>query len=165
MTTLLCRACFEAWRPARQSPTPSRKREAPEVAMSVLRGANVANEVAKGDFAEATIGCPDDAEGVKWCKLFNTPDFAVSHVPDVSRPPPPTLTCCPQDKPHSYYGSTACCSVQPASDNVCRADGSVNYGSFAWCDGTTDPNAVKSTQCIAYDSHICSGGSWTNTGF
>jgi len=55
-----------------------------DVSMSVLMGANVANEVAKGDFAEATIGCPNAAEGLKWCKLFNTPDFAVTACPDVA---------------------------------------------------------------------------------
>jgi glycerol-3-phosphate dehydrogenase (NAD+) len=54
------------------------------VNMSVLMGANVANEVAKGDFAEATIGCPSEEEGLKWCKVFNTPDFAVTAVPDVA---------------------------------------------------------------------------------
>ena len=37
----------------------------PNVDMSVLMGANVANEVAKGDFAEATIGCTDMAVGAK----------------------------------------------------------------------------------------------------
>ena len=52
--------------------------------MSVLMGANVANEVAKGDFAEATIGAPNAEEGAKWCKLFNTPDFSVTSVPDVA---------------------------------------------------------------------------------
>ena len=55
-----------------------------DVSMSVLMGANVANEVAKGDFAEATIGCPNPDEGLKWCKLFNTADFAVTAVPDVA---------------------------------------------------------------------------------
>ena len=54
------------------------------VDMSVLMGANVANEVAKGDFAEATIGCPKPDQGLKWCKLFNTSDFAVTAVPDVA---------------------------------------------------------------------------------
>jgi len=54
------------------------------VSMSVLMGANVANEVAKGDFAEATIGSPNSEEGLKWCKLFNTHDFAVTSVPDVA---------------------------------------------------------------------------------
>ena len=57
---------------------------APEVKMSVLMGANVANEVAKGDFAEATIGCDSEANGEKWCKLFNTDDFSVTAVKDVA---------------------------------------------------------------------------------
>lgn len=47
-------------------------------------GANVANEVAKGDFAEATIGSPSLADGEKWCKLFNTRDFVVTAVQDVA---------------------------------------------------------------------------------
>jgi len=55
-----------------------------DVDMSVLMGANVANEVAKGDFAEATIGCTKMENGTKWCKLFNTPDFSVTAVPDVA---------------------------------------------------------------------------------
>jgi glycerol-3-phosphate dehydrogenase (NAD+) len=57
---------------------------APKVDMSVLMGANVANEVAKGDFAEATIGCTDLAIGKKWCALFNTKDFKVDAVQDVA---------------------------------------------------------------------------------
>merc|ERR1712087_61195 len=54
------------------------------VDMSVLMGANVANEVAKGDFAEATIGCTELSIGAKWVKLFNTPDFKVDAVSDVA---------------------------------------------------------------------------------
>ena len=56
----------------------------PTVDMSVLMGANVANEVAKGDFAEATVGCTDLAIGAKWVKLFDTPDFACAAVQDVA---------------------------------------------------------------------------------
>jgi glycerol-3-phosphate dehydrogenase (NAD+) len=56
----------------------------PSVDMSVLMGANVANEVAKGDFAEATIGCTSLANGEKWVKLFNTSDFKVDPVEDVA---------------------------------------------------------------------------------
>jgi len=56
----------------------------PVIDMSVLMGANVANEVAKGDFAEATIGCTDLATGKKWCKLFNTSDFKVDPIDDVA---------------------------------------------------------------------------------
>merc|ERR1719409_1919778 len=57
---------------------------APKIDMSVLMGANVANEVAKGDFVEATIGCTDLEIGKKWCKLFNTSDFKVDPVQDVA---------------------------------------------------------------------------------
>jgi len=57
---------------------------APDVDMSVLMGANVANEVAKGDFSEATVGCTDLAIGAKWVSLFNTPDFKVDPVMDVA---------------------------------------------------------------------------------
>ena len=56
----------------------------PTIDMSVLMGANVANEVAKGDFAEATIGCTDLAVGSAWCSLFNTSDFKVDAVEDVA---------------------------------------------------------------------------------
>jgi len=56
----------------------------PDVNMSVLMGANVANEVAKGDFAEATIGCTDLEIGKKWVALFNTSDFKVDPVVDVA---------------------------------------------------------------------------------
>merc|ERR1712151_1142749 len=51
---------------------------------SVLMGANVANEVAKGGFAEATIGCTSLDIGAKWVKLFNTSDFKVDAVQDVA---------------------------------------------------------------------------------
>merc|ERR1711988_916089 len=55
-----------------------------DVDMSVLMGANVANEVAKGDFAEATIGCTDLEIGKKWVALFNGSDFKVDPVEDVA---------------------------------------------------------------------------------
>merc|ERR1712203_275675 len=32
----------------------------------------------------AAIGCTSDAAGLKWCKLFNTADFAVTAVDDVA---------------------------------------------------------------------------------
>jgi len=54
------------------------------VKMSVLMGANVANEVAAKDFAEATIGTTSEADGLKWCKLFNTDDFSVTAIEDVA---------------------------------------------------------------------------------
>ena len=56
----------------------------PTIDMSVLMGANVASEVAKGDFAEATIGCADPEVGARWAALFDTPDFKVDAVQDVA---------------------------------------------------------------------------------
>ena len=56
----------------------------PQVDMSVLMGANVANEVAKGDFAEATIGCTNIETGKKWVNVFNTSDFKVDPIVDVA---------------------------------------------------------------------------------
>ncbi|KAJ3367330.1 hypothetical protein GGF31_007581 [Allomyces arbusculus] len=54
------------------------------VDVSVLMGANIANEVAAENFCETTIGYsdPDNAEVLK--KLFHTPYFRVSTVPDVA---------------------------------------------------------------------------------
>jgi len=60
--------------------------------MSVLMGANVANEVAKGDFAEATVGCTDMAVGAKWVAVSNTPDFKVSTHATQPSPAPPNPT-------------------------------------------------------------------------
>lgn len=40
--------------------------------------------MAKGDFAEATIGTTSGEAGLKWCKLFNTTDFSVRYVQDVA---------------------------------------------------------------------------------
>jgi len=56
----------------------------PDVDMSVLMGANVANEVAAGDFAEATVGSTSLDIAGKWVKLFNTSDFKVDPVEDVA---------------------------------------------------------------------------------
>ena len=40
--------------------------------------------MAKGDFAEATVGCTDLDIGRKWVQVFNTPDFKVDPVMDVA---------------------------------------------------------------------------------
>ncbi|KAL7685493.1 putative oxoglutarate/iron-dependent dioxygenase, glycerol-3-phosphate dehydrogenase, NAD-dependent [Plasmopara halstedii] len=44
---------------------------------SVLMGANVANEVAAGDFCESTLGCTDLRHGAILRDLFNAPTFRV----------------------------------------------------------------------------------------
>jgi glycerol-3-phosphate dehydrogenase (NAD+) len=43
----------------------------------LLRSANIANEVAKGEFSEATIGYKDKEVGAVWKKLFHSPTFRV----------------------------------------------------------------------------------------
>lgn len=55
-----------------------------QVDVSVLMGANVANDVANETFSETTIGYTDRATGELFAKLFHTPYFLVSIVNDVS---------------------------------------------------------------------------------
>lgn len=49
---------------------------------SVLMGANVAPEVSIECFCEATIGCKDEKMGLTLKKLFETPYFRITVVPD-----------------------------------------------------------------------------------
>jgi len=52
--------------------------------VSVLCGANIANEVARGGFNEATIGYKDKEDGELWKKLFHSTTFQISTVDDVA---------------------------------------------------------------------------------
>lgn len=52
------------------------------VDVSVLMGANVADEVARGDFCEATIGFCGAEHGPVWKRVFDAPLFRVSLSPD-----------------------------------------------------------------------------------
>jgi len=49
----------------------------------VLMGANVANEVAKDEFCEATVGCANSSDGEVWRKLFDATTFSVRVTDDV----------------------------------------------------------------------------------
>eukprot|EP00929_Paragymnodinium_shiwhaense_P036873 TRINITY_DN19717_c0_g3_i1.p1 TRINITY_DN19717_c0_g3~~TRINITY_DN19717_c0_g3_i1.p1 ORF type:complete len:1043 (-),score=254.61 TRINITY_DN19717_c0_g3_i1:322-3450(-) len=49
---------------------------------AVLNGANVANDVATGNFAEATLGCDDEEAAPKLMKVFDCQNFSVRTVPD-----------------------------------------------------------------------------------
>jgi glycerol-3-phosphate dehydrogenase (NAD+) len=51
--------------------------------VSVIMGANVAIEVARDDFCEATIGTKDPVAGKTFQLLFNTPTFSVNVVNEV----------------------------------------------------------------------------------
>lgn len=43
--------------------------------VAVLMGANIANEIAKKQFSEATIGCSKKENGLLWKKLFHNPAY------------------------------------------------------------------------------------------
>eukprot|EP00922_Rhytidocystis_sp_ex-Travisia-forbesii_P069087 GHVS01103087.1.p1 GENE.GHVS01103087.1~~GHVS01103087.1.p1 ORF type:complete len:415 (-),score=36.12 GHVS01103087.1:192-1436(-) len=49
----------------------------------VLSGANVANDVAREEFSETSIGYQDKDSAAIWQQLFDTPYFRVNGVPDV----------------------------------------------------------------------------------
>jgi len=53
------------------------------VDVSVLMGANIANEVAKDMFSEATIGYTDKANANLYVQLFNTPTFRCEAIEDI----------------------------------------------------------------------------------
>merc|ERR1711879_225297 len=55
-----------------------------DIDVSVLCGANIASEVAKGGFSEATIGYKDRQAGAVWKKIFHSPTFRVNTVDDVA---------------------------------------------------------------------------------
>jgi glycerol-3-phosphate dehydrogenase (NAD+) len=52
--------------------------------VSVIMGANVADEVARGDFCEATIGTTDMETGALFHKLFDSKTFSVNVVDEVA---------------------------------------------------------------------------------
>ncbi len=54
------------------------------VEMSVLMGANIAMDVAKGDFCESTIGCRSEEQGRVLKTIFNTETFRINVVKDVA---------------------------------------------------------------------------------
>merc|ERR1712087_1062477 len=52
--------------------------------VSVLMGANVANEVARYEFCESTVGYADEANGVVWQQLLDCPTFRIGKINDVA---------------------------------------------------------------------------------
>ncbi|KAJ3299655.1 glycerol-3-phosphate dehydrogenase [Borealophlyctis nickersoniae] len=59
-------------------------RENLDVDVSVLMGANIANEVAMEQFCEATVGCRDKSNGEAFRKVLNTPYFRIAIIEDVA---------------------------------------------------------------------------------
>ncbi|KAK7893169.1 hypothetical protein WMY93_022321 [Mugilogobius chulae] len=60
-------------------------REKLEIEVSVLMGANIASEVAEEKFCETTIGSKNEASGVIFKELFQTPNFRITVIKDVTR--------------------------------------------------------------------------------
>lgn len=54
------------------------------VDVAVLMGANVADEVAEGQFCEATVGHHNASSGALWRDAFDTATFRVSLCPDAA---------------------------------------------------------------------------------
>merc|ERR1711988_105180 len=52
--------------------------------VSVLMGANVANEVARDEFCESTVGFANKANGELWSKLLDCPTFRIGSINDVA---------------------------------------------------------------------------------
>jgi len=52
--------------------------------VSVLMGANVANEVAQDQFCESTVGYKSKSNGEVWQKLFDCPTFRIGTIDDVA---------------------------------------------------------------------------------
>lgn len=55
-----------------------------DIDVSVLMGANIAQDVAREDFCEATVGCRSPEQGDVFKKLFQTPSFRINVVSDVA---------------------------------------------------------------------------------
>lgn len=54
------------------------------IPVSVLSGANIANEIAAGQFCESSIAYTSKEAGATFFELFNTPTFRISLIPDVA---------------------------------------------------------------------------------
>mmetsp|Transcript_54523 Transcript_54523/g.90402 ORF Transcript_54523/g.90402 Transcript_54523/m.90402 type:complete len:370 (+) Transcript_54523:30-1139(+) len=52
--------------------------------VAVLMGANVANEVARDEFCESTVGYADEANGATWQQLLDCPTFRIGKINDVA---------------------------------------------------------------------------------
>uniref|UniRef100_A0A3P9HE55 Glycerol-3-phosphate dehydrogenase [NAD(+)] n=1 Tax=Oryzias latipes TaxID=8090 RepID=A0A3P9HE55_ORYLA len=57
-------------------------REKLEIDVSVLMGANIANEVADEKFCETTIGAKNEGNGLVFKELMQTPNFRITVVPE-----------------------------------------------------------------------------------
>ena len=68
------------------------------VPCSVLMGANIAGEIAREEFSEATIGAVDRSSGQLLTDLFHTPYFHVHATEDVAVGRPPVASLPPSSR-------------------------------------------------------------------
>lgn len=54
-----------------------------DIDVSVLSGANIANEIAAGKFCESTIGFDDESNAITFYEMFNEKNFRISLIKDV----------------------------------------------------------------------------------
>lgn len=54
-----------------------------DIDVSVLSGANIANEIAAGKFCESTIGFKDETNAITFHEMFNEKNFRISLIEDV----------------------------------------------------------------------------------
>ncbi|KAM4711387.1 glycerol-3-phosphate dehydrogenase 1-like protein isoform 2-T2 [Anableps anableps] len=78
-------------------------REKLEIEVSVLMGANIANEVADEKFCETTIGAKNESHGQLLKELLQTPNFRITVVPESD-----TVELCGALKVHTHQGAGFC---------------------------------------------------------
>ncbi|KAJ6665471.1 hypothetical protein lerEdw1_003312 [Lerista edwardsae] len=148
-------------------------REKLKIEMSVLMGANIANEVAEEKFCETTIGCKNAAHGKILKELFQTPNFRVRVVDDCD-----TVEICGALKCLSVYlkshGTDVRLNALGIQDHFCGelllAEWNIVAVGAGFCDGLGYGDNTKAAvirlglmEMIDFAKLFCKGPIQTNT--